>query len=410
MEIKMENIKKQSKKKVNSGHTKVGKITEGKQIGMTKRDLVIITLIMLATLMIILGINSMPYNRFSTGMTGAVVNYEIGRTTEITSEILNASDYNKDIMTGSQTMQVKIITGNHKGEIVTASNALSTYNSVVMKAGKYVIVEFDELDSGEFQVRVFNYFRAPFIVLIGLLFLVSLIFVGGKKGLLSGLGLVYTFVCVLHIFLPLILRGYSPIFSAIILVLMVTSTTMVLLNGVTRKSLCAILGTISGVVLSGLILFVFGHFMHISGYSTNDAESLLLIGETTGLKVKDLLFSGILIASLGAIMDVAISIVSVIHEVHENMPGIHAGGLIRFGMNVGKDMIGSMANTLILAFTGTSLSLIILLYSYSVQFNQLMNMNSIAIEITQALAGSLGIVLTVPITAFITANVYAKRK
>jgi uncharacterized membrane protein len=185
---------------------------------------------------------------------------------------------------------------------------------------------------------------------------------------------------------------------------------MVLLNGVTRKSLCAILGTISGVVLSGLILFVFGHFMHISGYSTNDAESLLLIGETTGLKVKDLLFSGILIAALGAIMDVAISIVSVIHEVHENMPGIQASGLICFGMNVGKDMIGSMANTLILAFTGTSLSLIILLYSYSVQFNQLMNMNSIAIEITQALAGSLGIVLTVPITAFITANVYVKRK
>lgn len=406
----MKNIKKQPKKKVNSGHTKAKKITEGKQIGMTKRDLVSITLIMLATLMIIWGINSMPYNRFSTGMTGAVVNYEIGRTTEITSEILNASDYNKDIMTGSQTMQVKIITGNHKGEIVTASNALSTYNSVVMKEGKYVIVEFDELNSGEFQVRVFNYFRAPFIVLIGLLFLGSLIFVGGKKGLLSGLGLMYTFVCVLQIFLPLILRGYSPIFSAILLVLMVTSTTMVLLNGVTRKSLCAILGTISGVVLSGLILFVFGHFMHISGYSTNDAESLLLIGDTTGLKVKDLLFSGILIASLGAIMDVAISIVSVIHEVHDKIPGIQTGGLIHSGMNVGKDMIGSMANTLILAFTGTSLSLIILLYSYSVQFNQLMNMNTIAIEITQALAGSLGIVLTVPITAFITANVYAKRK
>lgn len=406
----MKNIKRRSKKKVSSGQANKQKIAEEKQTGRTKRDLVVITSILLATIMIILGINGMPYNRYSTGMTGAVVNYEIGSVTTITSESLHESDYQKDIMTGSQTMQIKILTGKHKGEIVSASNALSIYNSVVMKAGKPVVVAFDELNSGEFQVRVFNYFRAPFIILITLLFLASLIFVGGKKGLLTGFGLVYTFVCVFLIFLPLILRGYSPAFSAILLVLMVTSATMILLNGFTRKSLCAILGTISGVVLSGLILFVFGHFMHISGYSTNDAESLLLIGQTTGLKVKELLFSSILIASLGAIMDVAISIVSVIHEAHVNIPSMPASGLVRFGMNVGKDMIGSMSNTLILAFTGTSLSLIILLYSYSVQFNQFMNMNTITIEITQALSGSLGIVLTVPITAFITANVYAKRK
>ena len=378
--------------------------------GRPKKHIIVTALLLAATLLIILIVGSLPYNKFSTGMTGAEINYEIGKVTEVLAESLQDSDVQEGLLSGSQTLQVTILTGKHKGESVQASNALSTYNSVVMKAGKLVVVAFDELDSGQFQVRVYNYFRAPVIILLAALFLLALIFVGGKKGLMSGLGLAYTFICVLLIFLPLILRGYSPVFAAILLVIIVTSVCMVLLNGVTRKSMCAILGTVTGVVLSGIILFVFGRIMHISGYSLDDAEALLLIGQTTGLQVKDLLFAGILIASLGAIMDISISIVSAIHEFHVNLPGIKKAELIRSGMNVGKDMIGTMSNTLILAFAGTSLSLMILLYSYSVQFNQVLNMNTIAIEITQALAGSLGMILTVPITAVISANVYVKEK
>lgn len=373
-------------------------------------NILVIAAILVMTAGIIIIISRLPYYRFSTSMTGASVNYEVAKVTQVISEDLQDSDVQKGLMTGAQTLQVKILTGEHRGESVQASNALSTYNSVVMKTGKFVIVIFDELDSGQYQVRVFNYLRAPFIILMAVLFLGALILVGRKKGLMSGLGLIYTFACVLLVFLPLILRGYSPVFAAILLVFMVTSTSMILLNGVTKKSLCAILGTVIGVVLSGVILFVFGKIMHVSGYSTEDAESLLLIGQTTGLKVRDLLFAGILIASLGAIMDIAISIVSAIHEFQEKLPNMKVKELIRSAMNVGKDMIGTMSNTLILAFTGTSLSLIILLYSYSVQFNQLMNMNTISIDIIQALAGSLGMILTVPITAFITANLYVKRK
>ncbi len=366
--------------------------------------------ILLITIGIMILIGALPYNPYSTGTSGASVNYEIARVTQITAESLNDSDHQKGLMVGSQEMQVRMLTGEHSGQTVSATNALSTYNSVVMKTGKYVVVVFDELDTGEFQVRVYNYFRAPYILLMAVLFFAVLTSIGGKKGVMSGLGLAYTFACIILIFLPLILRGYSPAFSAILIVIMITSATMVFLNGMTRKSLCAILGTISGVVLSGILLFLFGYLMHISGYSTDEAEALLLIGNTTGLQVKGLLFSGILIASLGAVMDVAISIVSAMHEIHANIPDIHTGALIRSAMNVGKDMIGTMSNTLILAFAGTSLNLMILLYAYSVQANQLMNMNTIAIEITQALAGSLGVILTVPITAIITANMIVRKE
>lgn len=360
--------------------------------------------IMLITIAIIMIIGSLPYHQYATGTAGASVNYEIAKVTQITAESLNDSDHQKGLMVGSQEMLVRMLTGKHRGETVPATNALSTYNSVVMKTGRCVVVVFDELDTGEFQVRVYNYFRTPYIILMAVLFFTALTVIGGKKGVMSGFGLAYTFACIILIFLPLILRGYSPIFSAILVAVMVTSATIIFLNGMTRKSLCAILGTISGVVLSGVLLFIFGGLMHLSGYSTDEAESLLLIGNTTGLQVKDLLFSGILIASLGAVMDVAVSIVSAIHEIHANIPDIHTGALIHSAMNVGKDMIGTMSNTLILAFVGTSLNSMILLYAYSVQANQIMNMNTVAIEITQALAGSLGVILTVPITAIITAN------
>ena len=190
---------------------------------------------------------------------------------------------------------------------------------------------------------------------------------------------------------------------------MVSAVALVLLNGVSKKSLCSILGTVCGVVLSGVILFLFSSATNLSGYSTEEAESLLQIGQTTGLKVRDLLYAGILIASLGAIMDTAMSIVSVMHEMYLNSPGMKMPSLIKAGMNVGKDMIGTMSNTLILAFAGTSLSFIILLASYSVQYNQFINMNAITIEIAQALSGSLAIVLTVPVTAVITARMFIKK-
>jgi uncharacterized membrane protein len=373
-------------------------------------DIMAAVFIIIATLLLAVIVNHLNYNRYSVGMTGATIDYELGKVRGVTEENLTDSEHQKGILVGTQTLLVELLTGAYRGETVTVTNHLSTYNSVVARAGSTLVVVVDALDTGDYQVRVFNYYRAPYIYLLGFVFLVALILVGGKKGLMSGVGLIYTFFCVLLIFLPLVARGYSPVWSAIILVVMVTTATMVFINGISRKTLCAVLGTVCGVVLSGVILFAFEEIMHISGFSTDEAENLLLIGQTTGLKVKYLLFSGILIASMGAVMDTSVSIVSSIYEFHVNMPGMKASDLIRAGMNVGKDMIGTMSNTLILAFTGTSLNMIILLYTKSVQFHQLMNTNYIAIEITQALAASLGIILTVPLTAVLTANLFVKDK
>ncbi len=128
-------------------------------------------------------------------------------------------------------------------------------------------------------------------------------------------------------------------------------------------------------------------------FSSSEAESLILIHESTGLKIKDLLFAGVLISSLGAIMDVGMSIVSSLYEVQHHNPSITARQLFRSGIEIGKDMIGTMTNTLILAFTGSAFITLLVFISYQVQFNQLFSSNYMAIEIAQGVCGTFGIVL-----------------
>lgn len=355
------------------------------------------------TALLILLVNLLPYTPYTSTSYGSTMDYEIAKVLEVTQEDLEDSLHQEGLMVGSQTLSVKLLTGSHKGETVTAQNALSTYSSVVAKAGMRLTVLVDALDSGAFQVRVYNYYRLPYIALMVGLFFAALVLVGGRKGIMSGVGLVYTFVCVFAIFLPLVLRGYSPVWSAVLLVVLVSAVTMLLLNGLSIKSLCGALGTVLGVLLSAVVMLGFARLMHLSGFSTDEAESLLLIAQTSGLQVQNLLYGGILIVSLGAIMDIAMSVVSAMSEVRAHSPQVSAGTLFRAGMNVGKDVIGTMSNTLILVFAGTALNLLILLASYSVQFNQYMNMNTVAIEITQAISGSLAVVLTVPGTALLTA-------
>jgi uncharacterized membrane protein len=143
---------------------------------------------------------------------------------------------------------------------------------------------------------------------------------------------------------------------------------------------------------------------HLSGFNVEEAETLIVIASHTNMKVGDLLFAGILIAALGAVMDVAMSIASSIHEVAETNPQLTPKKLFTSGLNVGRDLMGTMANTLILAFTGSSLNSLILIYSYQVDYHQLMNMNLIGIAIIQGMSGSIAIILTVPIVALLASR------
>ena len=176
------------------------------------------------------------------------------------------------------------------------------------------------------------------------------------------------------------------------------------------KTTIAAVGSMLGVLSGAIFALLAQMAMSVTTYQMDEAETLLLITSTTDLQVKDLFLCGILISCMGAVMDVSMSICSAIAEIHQVQPSLSTGKLFKSGMNIGRDAMGTMANTLILALAGNSLNMMIMIYSYDVSFQQLMNTDFIGIEIIQCIAGSVGIVFTVPLVAFLSAAVFGRKK
>ena len=240
-------------------------------------------------------------------------------------------------------------------------------------------------------------------------FVLLLVLIGGKKGAKSVAGLAFTVVCILWILLPLALKGYSPLAVTILLILVCNFVSFFLIDGISTKTVVAAIGSMLGVLAGAVFALIAQNAMSITTYQMDEAETLLLITSTTELKIRDLFLCGILISCMGAVMDVAMSICSAVAEIHQVDRSLGMAKLFASGMNIGRDAMGTMANTLILAVAGTSLNMMLMIYSYDVSFQQLMNTDFVAIEIIQCIAGSVGIVCTVPLVALLSAAVFGKK-
>ena len=195
----------------------------------------------------------------------------------------------------------------------------------------------------------------------------------------------------------------------ILICVVATIFTMLMISGWTKKTLSAIIGTTCGVTAAGVSALVFGHFAGITGYNVSDIETLNYVAQYTPIQIGGLLFAGIIISALGAVMDVGMSMSSAIQEIYEANPEVGKKKLFMSGIHVGRDMMGTMTNTLILAYVGGSMTTLIINYAYNLSYNQLMNSYNIGIEVMQGLAGSLGVVLTVPITALVSVELIYRK-
>ena len=340
------------------------------------------------------------YQLYVTG-GGAHVEYDKAVVKAITSQSIEKDNLTGDLKEGYQNLKVKILTGYRKGQVADVKNIINYQTNVVTKVGQTIVVDVDSASSSHFTVSVYSQNREPVVYILIFLFIAALCLIGGKRGLKSVLGIVITLANVFLLFIPMLYRGYPPVLSSAIVAVLTACACMLLLNGFSPKSAVSILGTVGGVAAAALAAGLFGMFLHVTGYSMNETDALIQISGQTKLQVGQLLFAGILIASLGAVMDLAISIATSVNEVYMTNTGLSRRQLFASGMNVGRDMMGTMSNTLILAFTGTSLNMLILLYAYGMDYYQLINSNLIVVELIQALTGGLAVVLTVPFVSLI---------
>ena len=337
------------------------------------------------------------------------LHYVRARVVSITSERLEQDSADPSLYLGEQEVVAELLEGSQKGEKVAIDNYLTQVHNIRVSVRQRVIVCQDKPKNATPYYTIFNYDRTLPLGLLIAVFAVATIMIGGRKGVRALLGVSFSLLAVVVFMAQAIFHGFNPIAVTAITVIIATGSTLLLLNGFSRRTAAGALSTLAGVLATGIIFFLAAKALHLTGYNSDTAEELLLVRDATGLSVRPLLLAGVLISALGAVMDVAVSLVAALDELVTVNPEIRRSGIYRSGFNIGKDMIGTMSNTLILAFAGTALNTMISLLAFGYQFNQLLSSDYIAIELAQGICATLGVILTVPITTGIFVFFYTRQ-
>ncbi len=340
----------------------------------------------------------------------STLHYVRGTVTEVVDQNITYSGADGEYITGIQNIKVKINQGELKGQTVEIDNYITVQHNVVVNEGRRVIVCADTPENVDPYFTLYNYDRSNSIWILAAVFILLVVIIGEKKGLMSCIGLGFTMCMVICWLLPTLYNGGNGTLISIITIIMSTAVSCFCISGLSKKTALNIISAVAGTLSAGLIYKIFSFVLVLSGASMDESEALSLISQATGLRLSGVLFAGVMISALGAVMDVAVSIGASLHEIRQLNPNVSPKELFKSGMNIGRDMIGTMTNTLILAFAGGSIAMLILLISYGVQYNQLISSNYIALEVAKGLAGSAAVVLTVPISALICSFGYGKLK
>lgn len=375
-------------------------------LGKIKENKIVLGIIFLTILLVML-LQNFGYQSYARYVTDTL-HYEQGIVVEISDSELHYDEELK-IYLGTQNLKVKMTEGNEKGTVIEVTNYLTKTHNVLAKQNMSLIINADRPEQVEPYYTVYNYDRRFALIACVAVLFAAIFCIGGGKGVRAVCGLMYSLFVIVGFLLPAVFSGWSPIWTGILTAVLSTAVTLLLLNGQSKKTLAAILATTIGMIFALVFFKIMSALVHIDGFSSAEAEGLILINEETGLQIKDVLFAGVLISSLGAIMDVGMSIVSALCEVYLHNPTLNKREIFHSGIEIGKDMIGTMTNTLILAFAGSAFITLLVFISYQVQFNQLINSNYLCIEIAQGICGTFGIVLTIPAASAIMAGLLTRK-
>lgn len=379
---------------------------------MYKYKLVIIAIIVMSFILT----PTISFSDESTPAETAVDNVR-GKVTRIIDSREEDIDYSGgSIQDTYQIVEIKVTSaGPYKGRLIEAEYALSMsfsekQDDALLKPGNEVLMVLELDDKGDIsQAYIYSVVRDKHLLLLLIIFSVIMLSVGKLKGLKALISLTLTVSAIIYILIPLILNGFDPVFVSIWICVAIAGITLLLVGGYNKKTLAAIIGTSGGLVSAGVIAQIIGEMAKLTGLGDEESQMLMYIPQDISFDYKGLLFAGILIGALGAAMDVGMSLSSAMFEIKEINPDIKKGKLLKAGMNIGRDMIATMSSTLILAYTGGSLQLMLLLMAHEIPFVDIINQDGYATEVVRSLAGSIGLILTIPITAVAVCFLNEKR-
>ena len=314
-------------------------------------------------------------------------------------------DVNDEAIDTKQVVEVKLLSGEYKGKSVQIDNILSgnPYYDIVVQKGTKVVLH-SEVKDGEVEYSIEDIQRSGILIWLSLLFCGLLVYVGKRKGVYSLVSIGLTVLLITHFLTPLIIFGLNPVFASLVICVLSTAITMYLVGGFNAKSTSALIGAVLSLAFASVLSYITMLAAHLTGFTGEN--TLFLYTSHPELDFVGLTISMMVLATLGAVMDVAMSISSTINEIHLTDETKSVVELFKSGMNVGRDIIGTMANTLILVYLGGSLPLLLL--AGNIDLQKFINLNAVVTEIASALIGSIAIVICVPFTALVASGLIKK--
>ncbi len=306
----------------------------------------------------------------------------------------------------------RILDGEHENEIVRAVQKIDSFDNIKYKevetGDKVILYNVGGGDSKNIVWDFAEYIRTDNIILLGIVFLILLILFGGIKGVNTIVSLLFTCLAVFFVFIPSVLSGHNIYVWSIITCLFTIVMTLLIVNGANKKSIAAMSGCFIGVLIAGVLTIFMSRVLMLTGMVNEEAVYITMIDSSKPIDLKAIIFAAIIIGAMGAVMDVAMSVSSSLYELYRKANVKSVKSLIGSGFSIGRDIMGTMANTLVLAYIGSSLSTVLLLVTYNTSYTELFNREMVIVEILQSLVGSMGILAAIPLTSVICGVFYVK--
>ncbi|QIB68783.1 YibE/F family protein [Aminipila butyrica] len=377
----------------------------------TRQGVTFIAVILLSILFITLGANLSKAQLLTSSdqfYRARVLGLEDVQVKEISLD-----DGESSISSKSVFFKAEFTNGPDKGKAVTMLQYIDYMYAVqpdTVSKGDSIVVSYTADPTNSQKIWMFiDYNRIHYMVFICLAFFALIILIGRSKGLATIISLIFTAGAVFLVYIPGILGGQNIYLSTIVISIFIILMSLCVLNGVNIKTFCAVLGNMGGLAVAGILALLTNQLLGITGIVDEDCLFLMYVNSQHPLDLRAIVWGSIVIGSLGAVMDVAMSIASAMNELAETMEHRTVKRMIRSGMNIGKDAIGTMTNTLILAYIGGSLATVLLLVASNKDPLYLFNMEMIVVEVLQGIIGSTGILFAVPVTVIIAAYLYDNR-
>ena len=376
-----------------------------------KHNRAAVIVLVIAALIFVLARMAFAPKTETQDVSGDYAEYENAVVTQILSDGTEADESADGGYRGEQLLLAEVKTGQYAGETMQVYNYVSPLYGVPLKVGDGCTLVISTYENGDVNATVYEYNRTTAVWIVLGLFLAITVLVGGKTGAKSLIGLIFTVAGVFWLLFPALMKGAPTLPTTFLLCVYVAAVSFAVLGGVEKKTVCAWLGTVAGMALALCFALLSQRLLRIDGLRSADVEPLLQLRQTgTPIGLRGLLAAGVILSSLGAVMDVAMSLSSALAEVHAADRTMDARALFRSGMNIGRDMVGTMTNTLILAFLGSGLVLTLYLYSLGLSPHMLMSSAYLSWELVGGISSSVGVILSVPITAAIAAWAYGRGK